>query len=417
MRAVALALVLAAAAAGCGDARVVLELAGDVPRGDRIDVLLLEPTVLAKQQVHNRNDANTTDRLETVFYMAERSRTTISPIETIAGLQLEIRDPGGPYVPLVAVRAGDQLLALGVHDPQSIFAAPLGREHAAATVAPVSDVTIYPIELEPAEPGIVTASGPRPVEPGQVMAVACGPGEPVSGLVWRRADLRQLRVMAARPDDRGDRLDPPDLDCDQHSPGAAGLRHVPGDELDCDDTAASVHGAGREQCSKLIDNDCRPETTLSPVPCANLQCPTPRCVCDDAGPAEACLEPLFGEVCKLAGSPSSGGLKPCDGAGPMALPVICQAGCEVMLAWAPEGLEVTISDQQGQQGQPLGRFVPIADGRAFLTVRPDGGRAFSGPLEILLRIKVGLDVGDHLMQLTLFDGACEAPSMLVCPNS
>jgi hypothetical protein len=417
MRALALLAVLAA----CGDSRIVLELAGEVPGGDRIDVLLLEPMVLAKRQIDNRTAANAADRIETVFYMAERARTTIAPIEVTRGLQLEIRDPGGPYVPLVAVRAGGQLVGLGLYNAPTIFAAQLGREHTAAAVAPVSDVTIYPVDFESAALGGATSADPMGVQPGKVMPIVCGQGGAESGLVWRRTDMTQLRVLAAPPPDKGiDRLAPPDLDCDEHSPGVASfMRQAPGDELDCDDTAAIVHGAGREQCSRLIDNDCRSETTLSSRGCA-MPCQSQHCACDDVGvgDSEICLLPLLNGVCMLAGTPTDGAnLKPCDGGGPLALPmVLCELGCEVQVGWAPEGVEVGISDQPGQQPASLGRWVSISDRQAILTVHADGTRGFSRPFEILLRIRAGVAVTDHFIEVQLNGGSCGSPSPLMCPG-
>ncbi len=417
MRAIGLLALLAACG---GDPQLVLELTGAVPRAERIEVLLLEPVVMAKQQLHNGAVTNTTDRLETVFYMAERSRTTIElDGAAIEGLRFELQGAGGPYVPLVGARAGDQLLALGLHDPASIFAAELGRDHVPAAVSPVGDVTIYPIELEPIDRVFaLSATGPQLVKPREVMLVPCAADAAPGGLAWRRADQRQLRVATARPASGGEALlAPPDLDCDRHSPGAAGLaRHVPGDELDCDDTAPFIHGGGRERCTPF-DDDCDPQTTLAPAPCMQ-QCPSPIqvCACDSAGADNACIEPLFGDPCKLPSKSLSGpDREACDSAGPLVLPLLCQAGCEVMLAWTPPGLEVTISDEDGQVGRGLGAWAPIGDGKAFLTVK--GTRPFSPPLEpILLRIKAGTTITNHAIPLAPFDAPCAEPSRLECPN-
>lgn len=411
---------LAGAAACGGDPQIVLELTGDVPRAERIEVLLLDPVVIAKRQLHNGAVTNTADRLETVFYMAERSRTTIELAGASAsGLRFEVQGAGGPYVPLVAARTGDQLLALGLHDPESVFAAALGSEHTPAAVSPVGDVTIYPIQLEPVDRVIpLGATSPQLVKPREVMIIPCGVDGMPGGFVWRRGDQRQLRVIAARGSAEGKPLlEPPDLDCDRHSPGTAGLpRHVPGDELDCDDTAPFVHGGGRERCT-AFDDDCDPQTTLAPAPCAQ-QCPSPIqvCACESAGADSACVEPLFGEPCKLASKSVGGGERePCKSAGPLALPLVCQGGCEVLLAWTPPGLEVTIADEDGQVGRGLGAWTPIADGKAFLTVKAT--RAFAAPLEpILVRIKVGATIANHAIPLALFDGPCVTePSPLECP--
>ena len=71
-----------------------------------------------------------------------------------------------------AARAGDQLLALGLHDPESVFAAELGSEHAPAAVSPVGDVTIYPIQLEPVDRVLpLGATSPQLVKPREVMII------------------------------------------------------------------------------------------------------------------------------------------------------------------------------------------------------------------------------------------------------
>ena len=416
----ALALALALAAACGGDKQIVLEVAGAAPGADRVEVLLLEPMVLAKRQLDNRTEPTSAERLETVFYMAERSRTAI-PLDgaPLHGLQFELQDTGGPYVPLVAARSGEQLLALGVYDPASIFAAQLGREHAPSAVSAVGDVTIFPIELEPVV-RVFAPPDPTPqaVKPSEVMTVSCASsGGALSGFAWRRADQKQLRVMTVLPRADEDRLQPPDLDCDEHSPGAGRVnRMVTGDELDCDDTAPTVHGAAREQCSRF-DEDCNSVTTLSPAECPQA-CPGPIsiCACDDAsGEASGCVAPLYGEPCKVPSMSSGPGRTPCDSAGPLVLPLICQGGCEVLLAWAPPGLEVKISDGEGQVGQGLGKWVPITDGKAFLSV--EATRPFASALQVILaRIKTGTTIKNHAIPLTLVEAAaCGAPSQLECP--
>jgi hypothetical protein len=418
MRALVLIGLVGAAACG-GDPQIVLELTGEVPRAERIEVLLLEPVVLAKLQLHNGAVTSTTERFETVFYMAERSRTSIELAGAAAGLRFEVQGAGGPYVPLVAARTGDQLLALGLHDPASVFAAALGGEHRPAAVSPVGDVTIYPIQLEPVDRVFaLAADAPQLVKPREVLIIPCGNDGAAGGLAWRRADRHQLRVVTARGGEAGKSLlEPPDLDCDRHSPGAAGLaRHVPGDELDCDDTAPFVHGGARERCT-AFDDDCDPKTTLAPTPCAQA-CPGPLqiCACDSAGADNACIEPLFDQPCKLPAKLVSGAARePCKSAGPLGLPLVCQGGCEVMLAWAPPGLEVTIADEDGQVGRGLGAWTPIADGKAFLTVKAT--RSFSAPLPpLLLRIKANATISNHAVPLALFDAPCVTePDLLDCP--
>jgi hypothetical protein len=264
----------------------------------------------------------------------------------------------------------------------------------------------------------LAAGAPQVVKAREVMTVPCSDGGEPGGFAWRRDDLRQLRVVTARGGAGGKSLlEPPDLDCDRHSPGTAGVaRHVPGDELDCDDTAPFVHGGARERCN-AFDDDCDPRTTLALTPCMQT-CPGPLqiCACDSAGADNACVEPLFGEACKLPAKATSGGEREvCDSAGPLGLPLVCQGGCEVMLAWTPLGLDVTIADEAGQVGRGLGAWAPVADGKAFLTVK--GTRSFSAPLApILLRVKANGIITNHAVPLVLTDAPCVTePSMLECP--
>jgi hypothetical protein len=421
------AAILAALGAACsGGHQVVIELAGVAPGAERLEVVLLEPVVLAKEQRHNmplQNDADPT--LETVFYMAERSRTRLELGGAgLDGFQLELRDTGGPFVPLVGVLGGaagtaeERLLALGVYDPASIAVAPLGREHTPSTVSPVGDVTIFPIQLEPVTAVLAPApaSGAPPVvRPGEILPVACaGTGAP-SGLVWRRADDTELRVLLPLGDASGAaRLDPPDLDCDRHSPGKAGVvRTNAGDQRDCDDTAAFVHAGVREQCTKL-DEDCNPLTTLSPATCPQA-CPSMGlpCVCDEAGGTESCLQPVTAGECKVPSTSSSVGRQPCDAVGLIKLGP-CAGGCEVLLAWAPPGLEVSISDVDGADGVGLGKWAPLADATAYLSVH--ASRAFTEPiLYVIARIKAGGAITNVGIPLQPAELACGAPTTFSCP--
>ena len=429
----ALGLGLAGAAACGGDPQIVLELAGDVPGARSVDVVLLEPRVLAREQRHNNLPKNDGGTLETVFYMEERSRTAIDlQGKSTDKFQLEIQGAGGPYVPLIAVQRDtgaqpqlDPLLALGVYNPPSIFAAPLDREHAPDAVSPVSDVTIFRIDLEPVDRVFALAPGalaPPLVKSREVMRVPCAATGATSGVVWRRADGIELRVLLpeVRPpgaEAGADRLEPPDLDCDQHSPGRNKvLRGESGDRRDCDDTAFAVHGGVRERCSAL-DDDCNTDTTLSPTPCS-LQCPSVLqiCACDDAAQPESCTAPIATEPCKLMATSSGGpGRQPCESAGPIKLPPLCANGCEVLLAWAPDGLEVALSDDPGQARHELGEWAPSTDGAVYLSVRA-GRPLATTPLVILGRARTGTAAVTFSIPLQLVDvAACEAPpSPLEC---
>lgn len=401
-----------AALAACGDGRVVLELQGDLP-GTHVEVLLLEPEVHAKLQLHHGGAAGAEGSLEMVFYMAERSRTSISigAAET-DGFQLEIAGAGGPYVPLVALRAGEELVALGLHDPDSVFAARIGGVHTPAAVSPVSDVTIYPIALERVAKVLPAGAAPQPVRPGEVLTVPCKPNGAANGLAWRRGDGRQLRVLVAR--DGSDRLEPPDLDCDAHSPGKAGVRTDLGDQGDCDDTAFLIHAKAREQCSR-IDEDCNAETALAePRACAST-CLSPVCLCGDEGPTqEVCPMPVS-DPCKVRAMSTSTGLQVCDSAGPIRL-APCQGGCEVLIESVPAGLEAALADAPGRPGAGPGEWVEIPDGVAWLTV--GAARPLAGPDHVIaLRIKTAAGTSPPAaIVLQLLSLQCEvSPSVLDCP--
>lgn len=427
-------LILSTLAAACGDHQIVLELAGAPPGATHLDLVLLEPVVMAKEQRHNDPARLAEGTLEPVFYMEERSRTPIDLHGAPAdGFQLEVRDAGGPFVPFVAAWGGargapdEQLLALGVYAPDSIAAAPLGRAHVPAAVSPVSDVTIFQIELEPVDRVLApdAAAGiPQLVRPREVMRVPCGAAGAISGVVWRWTDGRELRVLAQIPTPSSasgnGRLDPPDLDCDLHSPGRAQVQRTElGDQRDCDDTAFAVHGEARERCSAL-DEDCNSDTTLSPAKCTQTCASTLQiCACDDAARPEACLQPIALTPCKVLSTSSSGGTGrvPCESAGPIKI-LPCANGCDVLLAWAPEGLEVSISDDQGTTAYGLGKWAPLTDATAYLSI--GGDRAFSDlNVNIIARVRIGNVIvpPDIAIPLVLVEGACDpSPAPFACPG-
>jgi hypothetical protein len=416
-----LVLVLALAAAACGgDSQIVLELTGELGEADRIEILLLEPVVLAKEQVHNATPADGAATLETVYYMAERSRTTLGRAELgdrEGPPRFEIRGAGGRYVPLVMAWAGDTLLALGVYEPTRIFTAKLGVEHGPATVDAVSDVTIYPIQLEPVIRRFPATEAPQLVARGEVMEVRCGAGGPLSGYVWRLADGHELRVLVALPEgeggEEGDRLEPADLDCDQHSPGRAQVaRGDVGDQRDCDDTASAVHAGARERCS-TIDEDCNSETTQALSKCTGVCVGTDVCGCDAGGGASPCLEPI-GMGCELPAMTSGQGRTVCASAGEIALPPLrCQSGCEVMLAWAPEWLEVAISDAEGRTAHGLGAWATMEDAKAYLAVRGISSDLGDAP-GLVMHVRAGGTTSIHSIDLRPMDGTCGASNLLLC---
>jgi hypothetical protein len=410
-----LVLVLALAAPACGgDSQVVLELVGELGDADRVEVLLLEPVVLAKEQLHNALELAGAST-ETVFYMAERTRTTLmaADLQDREGPpRFEIRGAGGPYVPLVMTWAGEELLALGIYEPTRVFAAKLGIEHGPATVEAVSDVTIYPIQLEPVIRKLFATAAPQPVKPGEVMEVPCGATGALSGYVWRLADGHELRVLVALPEgDRLDRLEPPDLDCDQHSPGRAQItRGSVGDERDCDDTTFAVHAGARERCSRF-DEDCNSETTQSLVPCGSACPANPVCLCDDGRVSSECV--LAGQACTLPLMTSGEGKTPCPSSGPLLLPPVCQGGCEAMIAWVPDGLELTISDAPGGTAFGLGAWAKMEDDKAFLAARGTGPLSFALPPAVILRIRVDGNVESRVIALRT-ETDCGTTDQMVC---
>ncbi|HWU88449.1 MAG TPA: putative metal-binding motif-containing protein [Kofleriaceae bacterium] len=406
------ALIGLALLAACGSDRIVIELDGAVPGAKRVDVTLLEPVVLAKlQRSNDRNGPMPTNTPERVFYVAQRA-TVGFPLdgEAVDGLQFEIKDGGGPYVPLVAVRDDQGVLALGIYNPGSVSSAELGSEYVPDTVDPVGDVTVYPIQLEPAKGFEASADQPSGVARGEVMVVRCGPNGPVSGAVWRRADGKQLRLLLPLEDEASavDRLDAPDLDCDDHSPGPVGLAaRGEGDRLDCDDTAFVVHAGAAERCS-TFDEDCNPETTVSQVAC---QCALTGgvCACVDPG-LQSC--PEAAQSCTVPSQSSAMGRTPCDSRGQLALLAQCTTTpCVVTLASVPPGWDVRIGGDHGLADPvdlPAGQRLPIA-------VRPTSVPSTgSGSAVALLSVKpVGSPV-IYAVKLQLMGDVCVPTNLISC---
>ena len=411
-----LALALAAPACG-GDSQVVLELAGELGDADRIELLLLEPVVLAKEQLQHMTELGAPSTLEKVFYMEERTRMSLDladvrdPDAPDGPVRFELRGAGGRYVPLVVARAGTELRSLGILDPASIFKAPLGERHAPTAADALSDVTIYPIQLEPAALRSAATGAPQPVLRGEVMEVPCRTTGAVSGFVWRMAGGHELRVLLALPGMAGQRLAPADLDCDEHSPGPAEVaRGIVDDQRDCDDTASTIHAGARERCSRF-DEDCNAQTTHSLVPCGNA-CPSnPVCLCDDGRVSSECV--LAGQACTLPLMTSGDGKTACPSSGPLLLPPTCQGGCEAMIAWVPDGLELTISDGPGRTAFGLGAWAKMEDDKAFLAARGTGPLSFALSPAMILRIRVNGTVESRVIALRT-ETDCGTTDQIVC---
>lgn len=382
-----LALLALAGLAACGSDRIVLELQGAAPGAKRVDVTLLEPAVLAKvQRRADRGGPVTANQAERVFYMAQRSTVGFTlDGAAIDGLQFEVADSGGAYVPLVVARDDQGVLAMGIYNPGSVFSAEVGSEFRPDAVEPVGDVTIYPIQLEPVKGLEASPAMPTPVMKGEVMVVRCKPNGPVSGAVWRRSDDKQLRLLLPLSDSPSavDRLDAPDLDCDDHSPGPVGLEaRSDGDKLDCDDTAFVVHAKQAEACS-TFDEDCNPATTFSQRPCT---CGTTGgvCACEDPG-INHCPELTDSQKCDVPSKASGPGRTPCESRGDLLALPGCALGCTVTLVSVPDGWDVRIGPDRGVGESfmlPSSVKIPIAvrattpantaSNVAFLSVRPTG---------------------------------------------
>jgi hypothetical protein len=286
----------------------------------------------------------------------------------------------------------------------------------------VRDVTIYPLQLEPAS-RVERAAFPPVVPPGQLLPIHCANDGVMSGLVWRRDDpaKRELRVVAASPTRPGkELLDPPDLDCDKHSPGRGAIpRRDAGDQRDCDDTAAAIHGDAREVCATpMIDEDCSPGR--APMACSpGITCPNDTCVCVDSGQQLEICAPPAAQACRLPAQESPGGLKPCTSTGNVRL-AACAAGCAATLVVVPSGLEVTISDDEGQMRSGPGVPVQTADDTVHLAIQST--RAFMAevvPEPIIIRVDpmIGAPLGEAIqVRLAASPNACESTSQLTCPS-
>ena len=89
------------------------------------------------------------------------------------------------------------------------------------------------------------------------------------------------------------------------------------------------------------------------------------------------------------------------------MPLICQAGCQAMIVSVPEGLEVTISDDQDQPEVGFAKWATLADGTAYLSLH--ASEPFTTPEVILLRVQAGVAVMTHAVPLLLQDAGCDAP--------
>jgi hypothetical protein len=234
------------------------------------------------------------------------------------------------------------------------------------------------------------------VDKNEVLVVRCGLGGAVSGAVWRRGDDKQLRVLVPLDGNGGsavDRLDAPDLDCDMHSAGPAGIEaRGAGDERDCDDTAFVVHGGAVERCSPTtFDEDCDLETTVSAASS------TEGCQCAISGNICACVDgsqpkcPSGFQTCTFPTKTSGAARTPCDSRGDLVALPDCTNGCTATLTWVPPGWDVRIGGDHG-----INEPVPVpAPGVLPMAIRAtDVPIAISGvgpPLAVLLSVMKGIN--------------------------
>jgi hypothetical protein len=316
-------------------------------------------------------------------------------------------------VPLVVVRDAQGVLAMGIYNPASVFAAEVGREHVPDAVESVGDVTIYPVQLEPVKGLEANPNQPTGMGKGELMVVRCGRDGPVSGAAWRRADDKQLRLLLPLGDKPTAvaRLDAPDLDCDQHTPGPVGLLpRGPGDQLDCDDITFAVHAKAAERCS-TFDEDCNPVTTTSQVSCP-CQATGGVCPCEDPGITGSCPDAAHNQTCAVPAESSGTGRTPCESRGQLLAMQECAIGCAVTLVSVPPGWDITIGDDHGLNDPvllPSAQMLPIA-------IRPASVPS-TGANVALLSVKPSGGVpAIHAVNLKLVGDACMATNAILCSD-
>jgi len=311
------------AACGGGDARILFTIHGDVGTVATLELIAAEPLAVEKLQRSNDPAAATNDP-ERVYYVAQRTHTSIAIGGSVDGFQLQVAlGDDAPYLPIAIARdGGGQAIGMGVLSPGLVFP-PLGNVDppklwATDSVQYQADVTAYDLDLQPVTQ-LAASDAPTPVRIGDVLDVGCDGA--MSGLVWRvdeaRLDRRgrELRVLlplGGELDARSRLEHGADMDCDSHtatariasrasrpaSSAAAGRRGSieDGDKLDCDDTSATTFAGAEEVCDGF-DDDC--DGLRSAVIAAQ----------DDPACAQACI-----------------GTSACSDLGPDAKPV-CAAAC------------------------------------------------------------------------------------------
>lgn len=383
------------ALAGCGDneARMILHVKGELATARYVDVVLASPNVVRRTQRTGDQDESTgIAEREQVWYVAQRATIeTIDLDEQPASdrdrdreLVLQVAsDPGARFLPIVIARdAQKAIVGMGVFEPKSLF----DDDDRSKYIENSNDgVRVYVVDLEPIEPAPTTPPARQPVE--TVLDAVCfdpmTQAARTSGLVWRRAEGQQLRVLLPETLEESSAeklLDRPDLDCDQHVAGIVGADDLDvSAAADCDDLAGAVHTGKRELCNGH-DDDCDDRLTgvsvggacPAPVCPNNLASTLPKGVCDESAPAlggsGTCLTAECGS-CMLDTQQGFGinEISYCAGSAVMSMDRCDAAGCEVTLidAVAPPGYTLEISAVNEATPSRVGLYGTVMIGQAF----------------------------------------------------
>ncbi len=351
-------MIVSLAMVGCTSReRVAIELEGDFPTVREVDVILAAPQVYTRLQRTNAAPSTswqTAVANEIVHYVAQRGETTsvmLGANQNVDQLRIQLAsDDGASYLPIVIGRdEGGDVVAMGVYEADAVFQV---QDQGGVTPEVSYDadarnkLKIYKIQLEAARP-VSYDRGQPGVPLSGVMEVPCAGGR--SGFVWRRAANQQLRVLLPldpATDNAEDRLNAPNLDCDDHSAGIDGHARDGGDRTDCDDTVDATHAGARELCNG-VDDDCDgvPGMVLLDT-CANsCQGLTTRGLCDEtqASFATQCAR----STCQLCSIPTAaiggGAIRIACPSRAHVLPVECiNAKCRLTLAFVDPMWTVTI---------------------------------------------------------------------------
>lgn len=389
--AVVAVMVASLAAGGCHDeARILLTLHGDIAGARSVEVILANPDVKLRAQRSGLVVAGAAVK-EPVYYTAQR--VLLDPYEldesdAVDGFKLQIAfDQQKSFLPIVVVRDIDtRIIGVGVYQPSKLFDT---EPFAGSIVHKAGVVQVFHIDVEPVVLDAGTTAGE--LRPMSTRTVLCG--DLASGLVWRTASGKQLRVLYPEPggESADKRLDAPDLDCDQHTAGIVGVDLGLGDDrLDCDDLQGSVYVKAAEVCNGVDDNCDETDGGYEiSATCDGCGTGLPG-VCDDAYPAnpsgESCMVPPQSLQCRSCTIDYNGG-------GSMASVTLCEAsylqsvfecldGCDATVIDASSGLEVRIGPDLANLVD-TGSTVRIVANRAngaLLYFKPRSSMTFEAPV-------------------------------------